>query len=98
MKRIKVITIISIIILTVSIGGVIYFGSVKPSHLNSEFELNVHDLIASTDGKVSFNVTLQEGDSGIIEAVYLNNTRYSWSEGSQENSTISKGEDKHWSV
>ncbi|MFC1487439.1 protease complex subunit PrcB family protein [Thermoproteota archaeon] len=98
MKRIKVITIISIIILTVSIGGVIYFGSANPSHLNPEFELNVHDLIASTDGQVSFNVTLQEGDSGIIEAVYLNNTRYSWSEGSQENSTISKGEDKHWSV
>ena len=96
MKRILAITIVSIIVLAGSIGAVYYYFSASPK--NPDFEIYVHDLMASTDGQVSFNVTLQKGESGVLEAVYLNNTRYSWSEGSQENSTISKGEDKHWSV
>ncbi len=56
------------------------------------------NLSASANGKVSFNITLNEYESGVIEAVVVNGERYSWSDGSQENITILKDETKQWSM
>jgi hypothetical protein len=60
-------------------------------------QLQVNHLFASSNGTVSFDVSLYEYDSGVLEAVFINETRYSWSEGSSENTTIVKGQTKHWS-
>jgi hypothetical protein len=60
-------------------------------------ELKINNLAASLSGNVSLDVTLYEGDSGPVEAVIINGTSYSWSEGSSENSTILKGQTKSWS-
>ena len=98
MKHVMLIATVSIITTILIMGTAYYFPSMPSSSQLPEFKLNVNNLMASTDGQVTFNVTIQEGESGVIEAVYLNNTRYSWSDGSQEDSTIIRGEDKHWSI
>jgi len=88
----------SIITIVALIGAIYYFSPSPPSSQIPEFQLDVNNLTALTDGQVSFNVSLNEGDSGTLEAVLLNDTRYSWSDGSQEDPTILKGETKHWSL
>ncbi|UCF45379.1 MAG: hypothetical protein JSW44_01735, partial [Candidatus Bathyarchaeota archaeon] len=60
-------------------------------------QLQINHLSASSNGTVSFDVSLCEYDSGVLEAVFINEVRYSWSEGSIENTTILKGQTKHWS-
>jgi len=59
-------------------------------------QLKVNHLVASSNGTVSLDVTLYEGNSGTIEAVIINGTSYSWSEGSSENGTILNGQTKSW--
>jgi hypothetical protein len=60
-------------------------------------QLKINYLVASSDGIVSFNVTLYDCDSGMIEAVIINGESYLWSEGSSEDGAILKGETKRWS-
>jgi len=60
-------------------------------------QLKINKLLASSDGTVSLNVTLYDCESGIVEAVIVNGTSYTWSEGSGENSTFLKGQTKSWS-
>ena len=88
----------SIIIVVALIGAIYYFSPSPSSFQTPEFQLDVNNLTALTDGQLSFNVSLNEGESGTLEAVHLNDTRYSWSDGSQEDPTIIKGETKHWSI
>ena len=88
----------SIITIVALIGAIYYFSPSPSSSQIPEFQLDVNNITALTDGQVSFNVSLNEGDSGTLEAVLLNDTRYSWSDGSQEDPTILKGETKHWSI
>ncbi len=88
----------SIITIVALIGANYIFSPLPYSSQAPEFELDVNNLTALTDGQVSFNVSLNEGESGILEAVLLNGTRYSWSDGSPENPNILKGETKHWSI
>ena len=64
---------------------------------NSVGQLKINNLAASSNGAVTLEVTLYDGDSGTIEAVIINGTSYQWSEGSSENSTILKGQTKSWS-
>ena len=59
-------------------------------------DLKINRLTAYSNGNVSFEVTFQNGDSIIIEAVIINGTSYPWSEGSSENSTILKEQTKRW--
>ena len=83
------------IIIVIALIGSIYFLS-PPD--DAELQLEVTNLTASTDGQVSFNVFLSQGNSGVLNSVVLNNTHYSWSDGSSNEPTILKGETKHWSV
>ena len=69
----------------------------SPNSPISVGQLKINQLSASSDGTVSLNVTLYDGDSGIVEAVIVNGTSYTWSEGSGEDSTILKGQTKSWS-
>ena len=87
----------SIFIIIVLVGTLYYF-SFSSIPDNSEVQLEVDNLKASTEGKVSFLVSLNKGDSDILDSVVLNETRYSWSDGSIEDPTISKGETKRWSI
>jgi hypothetical protein len=87
---------VSIIIIVASIGAVHVF--LPPQSQVPDSQLEINSLKALTDGKVSFNVTLSEGETEILEEVVLNSTHYSWSDGSQEDPTISKGETKNWSI
>ena len=64
----------------------------------AQFSAEVNNLSALTNGQISFNVTLHEGESGILESVLLNDTCYLWSDGNQEDPNILKGETKHWSA
>lgn len=89
---------VSIITIVALIGAIYYFSPSPSSSQTPEFQLDVTSLTALTDGQVSFNVSLTEGESGTLEAVLLNDTRYSWSDGSQEDPTILKGEIKYWSM
>jgi len=69
----------------------------NPDLPGSVGQLKINYLAASSDGKVSFNVTLYDSDSGTIEAVIINGTSYLWSEGSADDSVFLKGETKSWS-
>jgi hypothetical protein len=60
-------------------------------------QLKINYLVASSDGTLSFNVTLYDCDSGVIEAVIIDDESYLWSEGSAEDGSILKGETKSWS-
>ncbi len=87
---------VSVILIASVLVSIFYFQSLpNPTQLNS---LEVDSLKALADGQVSFNVSLNDSESGVIDAVVVNGERYSWSHGSQENSTIRKGETKQWSV
>jgi len=88
----------SIITIVALIGAIYYFSPSPPSSQTPEFQLDVNNLKALTDGQVSFNVTLSEGESEILEGVVLNGTHYSWSDGSQDDPTIYEGETKNWSI
>ena len=61
-------------------------------------QLRVNNLAAFENGTVSLDVTLYDGDSGTIQAVIINGTSYTWSEGSSENNTILNGQTKSWST
>jgi len=87
---------VSVILIASVLVSIFYFQSLPdPTQLNS---LEVDSLKALADGQVSFNVSLNDFESGVIDAVVVNGERYSWSHGSQENSTIHKGETKQWSI
>jgi hypothetical protein len=90
-----IITVSAILIATI-MGSIFYFefftGSIQPD------SLIVNNLKALADGQISFNVTVNDYESSIIEGVVVNGERYSWSHGSKENSTILKGETKQWSI
>ncbi len=96
MKHPVVVATVSIILIVASISAVYVFLQSQPQVPDSQLEVN--DLKASTDGQVSFNVTLKEGESEILEGVVLNETQYSWSDGSQDDPTIYEGETKNWSI
>ena len=68
-----------------------------PDSPGSSGQLKINYLVASSDGTLSFNVTLYDCDSGVIEAVIIKGKSYLWSEGSAEDGTILKGETKSWS-
>ena len=97
---------VSIILIASVVGSIFYFESLAtpfqtdpsndPTNLGNQ--LAIDNLLALTDGQVSFKVTLNDYESGVIEGVVLNGERYSWSDGSQEDSTIIKNETKQWSI
>lgn len=68
-----------------------------PNSPVSTGQLKINYLVASSNGTLSFNVTLYDCDSGVIEAVIINGKSYLWSEGSAEDGAILKGETKIWS-
>ena len=96
MHRNAWILIISLIAIFALVGALLYFSANKPE--NSQIKINLNNLKAVTTGQVSFNITLSDGDSAIVEDILLNNKSYSWLDGSNLNSTILKGETKHWST
>ena len=59
-------------------------------------QLQVQNLTVWTSGTVSFKVILYEYESGLLEAVSVNDTRYSWADGSSEDAVIFRGETKTW--
>jgi hypothetical protein len=97
-----VLSVITIILVGVVVGSGIYVASlgddVDPSPGPTPGgQLAVSNLFASSNGTVSFDVSLLESDSGVLEAVFVNGTRYLWSEGSSDSATILKGQSKQWS-
>ena len=87
---------ISVILIVTVVGSILYFQSLTdPAQLKS---LEVDNLTALANGQISFDVSLNEFESGVIEGVVVNGESYLWSHGSQENSTILKGETKQWSI
>jgi hypothetical protein len=69
----------------------------NPDSPDSVGQLKINYLTASSDGTVSFNVTLYDSDSGAIETVIINGESYLWSEGSSDDGALLKGETKSWS-
>ncbi|MBT8171495.1 protease complex subunit PrcB family protein, partial [Candidatus Bathyarchaeota archaeon] len=96
MKTTIWITIISVILIATVLGSIFYFHSLPdPTQLDS---LEVNSLKVLADGQVTFNISQKNDETRVIEAIVVNGERYSWSHGSQENSTILKGETKEWSI
>jgi len=96
MKTTIWITAVSVILIATIIGSIFYFGTLtNPTQLDP---LIVDNLKALTDGQITFNVTGNDYESSIINGVVINGEQYSWSNGSQENSTILKGETKQWRI
>ncbi len=97
---------VSIILIASVVGSILYFESLaEPSQPdpsivppNPNNQLIVNNLSALPDGQVSFDVTINENEPEVIEAVIVNGKRYEWSDGSQEDPTILKNETKQWSV
>jgi hypothetical protein len=98
MKHSIWIVVASLIIIGVLIGALYYFSYPPAPSSSAELKLEVMDITASSNGQVSFNVFLIDGESGVLESVVLNDTHYSWSDGSSDSPTILKGESKHWSL
>lgn len=103
MKIPLVLGLISIILVSFVVGSGLYITSLNndtspspsPSP-NPISKLVIDNLFALSNGTVNFKVKLIEADLGIIEAVFVNNTKYLWSEGSTENNTLLKGQSKIW--
>lgn len=94
---------ISIILVGFVVGSGLYVASLTddppPSPTptpNPTSKLVIENLLALSNGTVSFNVKLIEAEVGFLEAVFVNKTKYFWSEGSSENNTLFKGESKIW--
>jgi hypothetical protein len=96
MKTTIWITLVSVILIATIIGSIFYFGILIDP--NQPDPLIVDNLKALTDGQITFNVTGNDYESSTITGVAINGEHYSWSNGSQENSTILKGETKQWSI
>jgi hypothetical protein len=96
MNRIGWILLLSLIAIFAFVGGLFYFSANTPK--DSEVKLNLNNLKAETTGDISFNVTLTDGDSAVLENIVVNTKSYYWSDGSNLNSTILKGETKHWNI
>jgi hypothetical protein len=96
MKTAFLITTISIVLIMAIVGGILYFNFLANQTL--PVPLIINNLKAQADGQISFNVTVKDYESSMIEGVIVNGERYSWSHGSKENSTILKDETKHWSI
>jgi hypothetical protein len=95
MKTTILITAFSIILIAAIMIGILSFKFLA----NPELEpLVIGNLKAQADGQISFNVTVKDYESSIIEEVVVNGERYLWSHGSKENSTILKDEPKQWSI
>lgn len=77
-------------------GSIFYFELL--SDPNQSNPLEVDNLKAQTDGQISFDVSVSDYESSTIGGVIINGKRYLWSNGSQEDSTILKGETKQWSI
>ncbi len=100
------ISVISIVLVASVVGSIFYYVSLtqpsqpNPSDVpsNPNNQLVVNNLSAFSDGQVSFDVALEDYEARFIEGIIVNGERYSWSDGSQEDPTISKNETKQWSV
>ena len=91
---------ITILLIGVVVGSAIYIASLDDIETPSpspSAQLVISHLFASSNGTVTFDVSLYEVESGIIEAVFVNDTEYLWSEGSSESEIILKGESMRWS-
>ena len=104
MKIPIVLGLIAVVLVGVVIGSGLYISSLidganpTPSPTpNPNSQLTVNNLLALSNGTISFEVTLSEGDLSVLEAVFINNTKYLWSEGSTQNTTILKDQNKSWS-
>lgn len=87
---------ISIILIATVLGSIFYLNSLPdPTSPNS---LEISSLQASSDGQIIFNISQNIDQSSVIDAVVINGERYLWSYGSQENSTILKGQTKEWKI
>jgi len=90
------ITIAAMILIGTIIGSVFYFELLSDTNQSNPFKID--NLKAQADGQISFDVSVSDYESTTIERVIINGERYLWSSGSQENSTILKGETKQWSI
>jgi hypothetical protein len=97
-------SLIALILAGIVVGSGIYVATLdddanpSPSPTpNPDEQLVVNNLIASSNGTVTFDVTLFESDYVFLEAVFVNDTKYLWSDGSSENATILKGQSIQWS-
>ena len=96
MKTNILITAVSVILMATIIGSIFYFESLRTP--TQQDPLIVDNLKALTDGQITFNITGNDYESSTIQGVVINGEQYSWSNGSNENSTILKGETKQWSI
>jgi len=88
----------SIIIFVALIGTTIYILSQQTPPQNPKFQLNLTNLTASTDGQITFNITLNQGESTTLNTITINQTQYNWSDGSQQDPNITQGQTKQWST
>jgi len=58
--------------------------------------LTMNNLFALSNGTISFEAMLSNGEVGVLEAVFINDTKYLWSEGSAENNTLLINQSKTW--
>jgi hypothetical protein len=106
--RIVVVGLVSILVVLILGFSFYYLNNVKPEDAGEDQtdspdlpvltgQLKIDNLMATSDGTVSFNVTLYDSDLGVIDTVVINAVSYLWSEGSGEGGSILKGETKSWS-
>lgn len=87
---------VSVILIVTIIGSIFYFESLRTP--TQQDPLIVDNLKALTNGQITFNITGNDYESSTIQGVVINGEQYSWSNGSNENSTILKGETKQYSI
>ena len=95
MKTSICIAAISIVLITV-LAGMFYFNSFSDPMPDSSLEVN--SLKALADGQIILNLSQNNDELGVINAVVIDGECYLWSHGSNENSSILKGQTKQWSM
>jgi len=91
---------IALLLICVVVGSAIYIASlydIETPSPSPSAQLVMSHLFASSNGTVTFDLSLYDVESGIVEAVFVNDTEYLWSAGSSESEIILKGESMRWS-
>ena len=75
-----------------------FLGDNSGPKLDPNRGLLIENLVASSDGTVTFDVKTLDENSNSIEAVVVNNKTFYWSDGSQEDSILQENETKKWQI
>jgi hypothetical protein len=91
------------------VAGIFYYSTRLPNSADSNLQpnqpstiptnsaqLKISNIEALSNGTITITISLHESDQSILKTIKINETSYPWSDGSQENATILRDQNKTW--